>query len=95
MILTDISVKRPVFASVLSLLLIAFGLVSFGKLPVREYPNIDAPVVNVRINYPGASASVVDSRITQRVESQVSGIEGIRNVTASTRADIGPRRNHR
>ena len=49
MILTDLSVKRPVFASVISLLLVAFGLVSFGKLPLREYPNIDPPVVSIDI----------------------------------------------
>ncbi|GAA4880214.1 efflux RND transporter permease subunit [Ferrimonas pelagia] len=85
MILTDVSVKRPVFASVLSILLVAFGLVAFGKLPLREYPNIDVPVVNVSVGYRGASASVIDSRITQRIESQVSGIEGIRNVTANSR----------
>ncbi|SHH23393.1 efflux RND transporter permease subunit [Ferrimonas marina] len=85
MLLTDVSVKRPVFASVLSLLLIAFGLVAFGKLPLREYPNIDSPVINISVGYRGASAAVVDSRITQLIESRVSGIEGIRNITAFSR----------
>jgi len=55
MILTDLSVKRPVFASVISLLLVAFGLVSFDKLPLREYPNIDPPVVSIDTNYRGNS----------------------------------------
>ncbi|MFA7519021.1 efflux RND transporter permease subunit, partial [Shewanella sp.] len=73
MILTDLSVKRPVFASVISLLLVAFGLVSFDKLPLREYPNIDPPVVSIDTNYRGASAAVVESRITQLIEDRISG----------------------
>lgn len=84
MILTDLSVKRPVFASVISLLLVAFGLVSFGKLPLREYPNIDPPVVSIDTNYRGASAAVVESRITQLVEDRISGVEGIRHVSSSS-----------
>ncbi|ABM00111.1 efflux RND transporter permease subunit [Shewanella amazonensis] len=84
MILTDLSVKRPVFASVISLLLIAFGLVAFDKLPLREYPHIDPPVVSIETNYRGASASVVESRITQLVEDRVSGVEGIRHISSSS-----------
>ena len=85
MILTNLSVKRPVFASVISILLIAFGLVSFDKLPLREYPNIDPPVVSIQTNYRGASASVVESRITQLVEDRISGVEGIRHINSSSR----------
>ncbi|MEI6858857.1 MAG: efflux RND transporter permease subunit [Shewanella sp.] len=85
MILTDLSVKRPVFASVISILLIAFGLVAFDKLPLREYPNIDPPVVSIQTNYRGASASVVESRITQLVEDRISGVEGIRHISSSSR----------
>ncbi|MCH1931818.1 efflux RND transporter permease subunit [Shewanella sp. A25] len=84
MILTDLSVKRPVFASVISLLLVAFGLVAFGKLPLREYPNIDPPIVSIETSYRGASASVVESRITQLVEDRISGVEGIRHVSSSS-----------
>ncbi|ABN62042.1 efflux RND transporter permease subunit [Shewanella baltica] len=84
MILTDLSVKRPVFASVISLLLVAFGLVSFDKLPLREYPNIDTPVVSIDTNYRGASAAVVESRITQLIEDRISGVEGIRHVSSSS-----------
>lgn len=84
MILTDLSVKRPVFASVISLLLVAFGLVSFDKLPLREYPNIDPPVVSIDTNYRGASAAVVESRITQLIEDRISGVEGIRHVSSSS-----------
>ncbi|MEC4724222.1 efflux RND transporter permease subunit [Shewanella sp. D64] len=85
MILTDLSVKRPVFASVISILLIVFGLVAFDKLPLREYPNIDPPVVSIQTNYRGASASVVESRITQLVEDRISGVEGIRHINSSSR----------
>ncbi|MCU7872877.1 MAG: efflux RND transporter permease subunit [Candidatus Thiodiazotropha sp. (ex Lucinoma borealis)] len=82
MILSDLSVKRPVFASVLSLLLIAFGLVAFDQLPLREYPNIDSPVVSIETLYPGAAANVVETRITQLIEDRISGIEGIRFISS-------------
>ncbi|MBB1267925.1 efflux RND transporter permease subunit [Shewanella sp. SR44-3] len=84
MILTDLSVKRPVFASVISILLIVLGLVAFDKLPLREYPNIDPPVVSIETSYRGASASVVESRITQLIEDRLSGVEGIRHVSSSS-----------
>ncbi|MEW8087207.1 MAG: efflux RND transporter permease subunit [Candidatus Thiodiazotropha endolucinida] len=82
MILSDISVKRPVFASVLSLLLIAFGLVAFDQLPLREYPNIDSPIVSVETIYPGAAANVVETRITQLIEDRIAGVEGIRFISS-------------
>ncbi|BCW88913.1 Efflux pump membrane transporter BepE [Alphaproteobacteria bacterium SO-S41] len=85
MILSDISVKRPVFATVLSLLLIAFGVLSFIGLPLRELPNIDPPVVSISTTYPGASADVVQSRITEIIEDQVAGIEGIDTITSRSR----------
>jgi len=59
MFISDLSIKRPVFASVVSLLLIVFGAVAFIRLPLREYPDIDPPVVSIETVYPGASASVV------------------------------------
>ncbi|MDX2457234.1 MAG: efflux RND transporter permease subunit, partial [Gammaproteobacteria bacterium] len=86
MILSDISVTRPVFASVMSLLLIAFGLLSFDRLPLREYPDIDPPIVTVDTTYPGAAANVVENRITELIEDRISGIEGIRFI-ASTSED--------
>ena len=86
MILSDISVKRPVLAAVISLLLLAFGLVSFTRLSLREYPDIDPPIVTVSVNYPGASASIVESRVTEVIEDRVSGISGI-NYIESTSED--------
>ena len=85
MILTDLSVKRPVFASVISILLIIFGLVAFDKLPLREYPNIDPPIVSIKTSYRGASAAVVESRITQVIENRVSGVQGIKFISSRSR----------
>lgn len=84
MILSDISVTRPVFASVLSLLLIAFGIVSFTKLSLREYPDIDPPVVSVDTSYAGASANVVETRITEVIEDRISGVEGIKFISSTS-----------
>ncbi len=84
MILSDVSVKRPVFAAVMALLLIAFGLVAFDRLPLREYPDIDSPVVSVETLYPGAAANVVESRITQVIEDRIAGVEGIRFIESES-----------
>ena len=84
MLLSDISVTRPVFASVLSLLLIAFGIVSFSRLPLREYPDIDPPVVSVDTSYKGASANIVETRITEVIEDRISGVEGIKFISSSS-----------
>ncbi|WP_064609584.1 efflux RND transporter permease subunit [Photobacterium sp. J15] len=85
MLLTDISVKRPVLGSVISLLLITFGLIGYSKLPLREYPSIDPPVVTVSTTYRGASAAIVETRITQLVEDRIAGLEGIRNISSQSR----------
>ncbi len=85
MILSDISVKRPVFATVMSLLLVAFGALSFTQLPLREYPDIDTPIVSVSTNYPGASADIIETKITQIIEDEISGIEGVRSITSTSR----------
>lgn len=84
MLLSDISIKRPVFASVISILLIAFGLVAFDRLTLREYPDIDPPIVSIRTNYPGAAASIVETRITKVIEDRISGVEGIRYIESSS-----------
>ncbi len=84
MILSDVSVRRPVFAIVISLLIVIFGIISFQRLPLREYPDIDAPIVSVRTNYTGAAANVVETRITQVIEDSVSGIEGIKSITSQS-----------
>ena len=85
MILSDVSVKRPVFASVLAILLVIFGLMSFQELPLREYPDIDAPVVAIETNYPGAAATVIETQITEPIEEAVAGIEGIEYIESRSR----------
>jgi multidrug efflux pump len=83
--ISDISVRRPVLAAVAAILLCVIGVAAFFALPVRELPNIDPPVVSVSTSYRGASAEVIENRITEVIERQVSGIQGINRVTSSSR----------
>ncbi|MDX3772821.1 efflux RND transporter permease subunit [Chromatiaceae bacterium AAb-1] len=83
--LSDTSVKRPVFATVVNLLLVIFGIVCFTMLPLREFPDIDTPVVSITTNYPGASAEIIESRITQLLEDRISGVEGIKSINSTSR----------
>ncbi|KOO07278.1 vibriobactin export RND transporter permease subunit VexH [Vibrio hepatarius] len=85
MLLSDVSVKRPVAAVVLSLLLCVFGIVSFSKLAVREMPDIESPVVSISTRYEGASATIIESQITSVLEDQLSGISGIDEISSTTR----------
>ena len=83
--ITDTSVKRPVFAIVINLLLLTFGMVAFTMLPLREYPDIETPIVNISTEYTGASAEIVETKITQIIENRISGIEGIKSINSSSR----------
>ncbi|WP_341703720.1 efflux RND transporter permease subunit [Ferrovibrio sp.] len=87
MVLSDVSIKRPVFATVLSLVLIIFGLFALRSMSVREYPDIDPPVVSVNTIYRGASAEIIESKITQIIEDAVAGIEGIRVISSTSREE--------
>jgi multidrug efflux pump len=87
-ILSDLSVRRPVFASVLSLLLVILGLAALTNLPVRQYPDIDPPVVSIETTYRGASAEVVETKITQVIEDRIAGLEGIEKLTSSSRDEL-------
>ena len=85
MYLTDISIKRPVVAWVLSLILIVFGLFVFSKLPVRELPSgIQPPVVQIKVDYKSASAPIIDEEVTQVIEEVIGGAEGIKNIDAKS-----------
>jgi len=89
--LSDTSVRRPVLALVLNLLLVVFGILSFTHLPLREYPDIDPPIVSITTDYPGAAANVVESRITEVIEDRIAGVEGIRSISSKSsdgRSDI-------
>lgn len=85
--LSDTCISRPVFATVLSLILVLLGLVSYDRLQIREYPNIDEPVVTVRTDYPGASAEIIETQVTKPIEDSVAGIEGVDVVTSTSRAE--------
>ncbi len=85
--LPEISIRRPVFATVLSLLILLIGAVSFQSLSVREYPKIDEPNVTVTTRYPGASSEVVESQVTKTLEDSLAGIEGIDVITSVSRQE--------
>jgi len=85
--LSDISIKRPVFAAVVSLILVIFGLSSMKDLAIREYPDIDAPIVSVITLYKGAPATIIESQVTQIIEESVSGIEGVKQITSKSREE--------
>jgi multidrug efflux pump len=86
--LPELCIKRPVFATVLSLMIVLLGVISFDRLTVREYPRIDTPVVSVRTVYKGASAQVIESQVTQPLEDSLSGIEGVRTLKSVSREEV-------
>ncbi|MDQ8729763.1 efflux RND transporter permease subunit [Bradyrhizobium sp. LHD-71] len=85
--ISDLCIRRPVFATVLSLVVVLVGLVAFSRLAVREYPNIDPPVVLVQTDYRGASAEVIESTVTRVLEESIAGIEGIDYLRSTTRQE--------
>jgi multidrug efflux pump len=87
MSLPEICIRRPVFATVLSLVLLLIGIVSYDRLTVREYPDIDEPVVSVSTRYPGASASIIESQVTQVLEGSIAGIAGIDILESTSRSE--------
>ncbi|MCB0286289.1 MAG: efflux RND transporter permease subunit, partial [Calditrichaeota bacterium] len=82
--ISDLSIKRPVLASVMSLTILLFGIISFTRLPVREYPDIDPPIISVVTFYRGASPSVVETEITNILEEQFATLEGVKTLTSSS-----------
>ena len=87
MTLSDICIRRPVFATVLSLIIVLLGLLAYQRLAVREYPNIDVPIVTVNVMYPGASPEIMESQVAQPVEDVLSGIEGLDFVSSISRSE--------
>src|SRR5437879_7775878 len=88
MVLPRISIQRPVLATMMSLGLILFGVIGLSRLPVRELPDIDPPVVSVTTVYPGANAAVVETEVTERLEEQINNIEGIKTLTSQSREEV-------
>jgi multidrug efflux pump len=85
--ISDISIRRPVFATVMSLAILLFGIISFTRLPVREYPDIDPPIISVVTLYRGASPSVVETEITNVLEEQFATLQGVKTITSSSREE--------
>ena len=85
MYITELSIKRPVVAVVFSMILVVFGLFVFSKLPVRELPSgLQPPVVQIQVDYQGASAEVISSEITEIIEDVIGGAEGIKNIDSTS-----------
>jgi hypothetical protein len=82
--ISDLSIRRPVFATVMSLLLVVLGVIAYTRLTLRELPAIDPPVVSVGVDYTGASAAVVETRVTQILEDALSGIEGVETIDSQS-----------
>ena len=88
MFLTDLSIKRPVVASVMSLVLVIFGLVTFQEIPTDELPDVQPPVVTIQTEYRGASAEIVDTQITQKFKDLFGGIPGLKTINLLTEVEI-------
>lgn len=80
MVLSDTAIKRPVFAVVMSVVLMIFGFFSYDKMTVREYPDIDPPIVSVSTTWRGANAGIVETQITQVLEDELAGIGGVKRI---------------
>ena len=80
--ISSVSINRPVLASVISILIVLFGVIGFGFLGVREYPSVDPPIITVTTNYVGANADIIESQVTEVLEESINGIAGIRTLTS-------------
>ncbi len=88
MTLSELSIRRPVLAAVFSLLIIVFGVAAVTQIPVRELPNVDSAIVQVRTTYTGAAPEIIDSDITEIINSAVAGISGVKTMTSQSRRGI-------
>ncbi len=84
MSISEISIRRPVLALVMNILIVLFGAIGYTFLGIREYPSVDPPVITVRTNYSGANADIIESQITEPLEKAINGIEGIRTISSSS-----------
>src|SRR6266545_5063004 len=88
MILSRVSIQRPILATMMNLALVLFGVIGLSRLPVRELPDIDPPIVSVTTVYPGANAQVVETEVTERLEEQINNIEGIKTLSSQSREGV-------
>ena len=84
MTISELSLKRPVLAIVMNIMIVLFGVIGFRFLGIRDYPAIDPPNISVRTSYPGANADVIESQITEPLEKSINGIAGVKNITSSS-----------
>ena len=83
--ISELSIRRPVMATVLTLIILLFGLIGYTSLGVREYPSVDNPIISVSCSYPGANADVIENQITEPLEQNINGIPGIRSLSSVSR----------
>ncbi len=88
MTLPELSIRRPVLTTVMSLMVVLIGVIAYERLTVREYPNIDTPTVSVRTVYTGANAEVIESQVTRPLEDSLSGIEGVKTIKSASREEV-------
>ena len=84
MSLPSLSLRRPVLAIVLNILIVVFGYIGFTSLGVRDYPSIDPPIINVRTSYAGANPDIIESQITEPLEKSINGIAGIKSISSTS-----------
>ena len=82
--ISELCIRRPVLAIVMNLVIVLFGIIGYTRLGVREYPAIDPPTVNVRTNYAGANAEIIENQITEPLEKSINGIPGIRTISSTS-----------
>lgn len=80
--ISELSIKRPVLATVIVLVIVLFGMIGYNFLGVREYPSVDQPIISVNVSYPGANADVIMNQITEPLEQNINGIPGIRSLSS-------------
>ena len=84
--ISELSIRRPVMASVLTIIILLFGFIGYSYLGVREYPSVDNPIISVQCSYPGANADVIENQITEPLEQNINGIPGIRSLSSVSTA---------
>lgn len=82
--ISELSIRRPVLSTVMMLVIVIFGVISYASLGVREFPSVDNPIISVNVSYPGANADVIQSQITEPLEQNINGIPGIRSLSSTS-----------
>ena len=86
--ISELSIRRPVLATVLTIIILLFGFIGYNYLGVREYPSVDNPIISVSCSYPGANADVIENQITEPLEQNINGIPGIRSLSSVSQHNV-------